>query len=49
MGIFAALDVSQDETAVCVVSQGGTILTETKVATCPGAIASRGSIWRPGL
>ena len=29
MGIFAALDVSQDETAACVVSQDGTILAET--------------------
>lgn len=45
MGIFAALDVSQDETAVCVVSQDGTILAETKVATCPDAIADWLSTW----
>ena len=39
MGVFAALDVSQDETAICVVDQDGTILAETKVPTCPDAIA----------
>jgi transposase len=49
MGMFAALDVSQDETAVCVVSQDGTILAETKVATCPDAIADWLSTWRDGL
>ena len=49
MGIFAALDVSQDETAVCVVSQDGTILAETKVSTCPDAIADWLSTWRDGL
>ena len=36
MGLFAVLDVSQDETAVCVVTQDGTILAETKVTSCPG-------------
>ncbi len=39
MGVFAALDVSQEETAICVVSQDGAILAEAKVATCPDAIA----------
>lgn len=39
MGAFAALDVSQKETAICLVDQGGTILAETKVSTCPEAIA----------
>ena len=49
MGIFAALDVSQDETAVCVVSQDGTILAETKVTTCPDAIADWLSTWSDDL
>ena len=39
MGVFAALDVSQEETAVCLVDQEGTILAEAKVSTCPDAIA----------
>ena len=39
MSVFAALDVSQDETAICVVDQDGIILAEAKVPTCPDAIA----------
>lgn len=39
MGVFAALDVSQQETAICVVGQDGTLLAEAKVPTCPDAIA----------
>jgi len=39
MGVFAAPDVSQEETAICVVDQDGTILAETKVPTCPDAMA----------
>lgn len=39
MGMYAALDVSQEETAVCVVDQDGVILAEAKVPTCPDAIA----------
>lgn len=38
MEVFAALDVSQDDTAICLVSQDGSILAETKVPTCPDAI-----------
>lgn len=38
MSVFAALDVSQDETAICVVDQDGIILAEAKVPTCPDAI-----------
>jgi len=38
MGVFAALDVSQEETAICVVDADGTIIAETKVPTCPDAI-----------
>ena len=33
-GVFAALDVSRDQTAICLVSQDGTILAEAKVPTC---------------
>ncbi len=40
MGVFAALDVSQEQTAICVVSQDGEILAEAKVSTCPDAIAN---------
>ena len=39
MGVFAALDVSQEETAICMVDQEGAILAEAKVPTCPDAIA----------
>lgn len=39
MSVFAALDVSQEETAICVVDQNGGILAEAKVPTCPDAIA----------
>lgn len=39
MGMFAALDVSQDQTAICLVSEDGAILAEAKVPTCPDAIA----------
>ena len=41
MGAIAALDVSQEETAICLVEQDGAILAEAKVPTCPDAIASR--------
>lgn len=40
MGMFAALDVSQEETAICVVRQDGTQVAEAKVPTCPDAIAA---------
>jgi transposase len=39
MGVYAALDVSQEETAICVVGQDGALLAEAKVPTCPDAIA----------
>jgi len=39
MGVFAALDVSQNETAVCVVRPDGELVAEAKVPTCPDAIA----------
>lgn len=37
---YAALDVSQETTAICVVDERGRIIREKKVATCPDAIAS---------
>lgn len=40
MGEYAALDVSQEETAICVVGEDGAILAEVKVPTCPDAISS---------
>ena len=39
MGVFAALDVSQEKTAICIVDDRGAIQAEGKVATCPQAIA----------
>jgi transposase len=39
MEYFAGLDVSIDETAICVVSDGGDVVLETSVATDPGTIA----------
>ncbi|PJN93184.1 IS110 family transposase, partial [Amaricoccus sp. HAR-UPW-R2A-40] len=35
MPSYAALDVSQETTAICVVDEAGRILAEKKVATCP--------------
>lgn len=45
--MFAALDVSQEQMAVCVVDAGGAILAEGKVAACPDAIAAWLAQW-PG-
>ncbi|WP_240722525.1 transposase [Poseidonocella sp. HB161398] len=39
MSAFAALDVPQEQTAICVVNVSGRVLAEAKVATCPDAIA----------
>jgi hypothetical protein len=39
MEMFAALDVSQEDTAICVVTSDGTMVAEAKVPTCPDAIA----------
>lgn len=49
MGVFAALDVSQETTAVCVVDNKGAILAEGKVATCPEAIATWLERWSESL
>ena len=40
MPCFAALDVSQETTAICVVDDDGTIIAETTIATCPDVITS---------
>lgn len=40
MGYFAALDVSQEQTAICVVDEQGSTLAEGKVSTCPEASAA---------
>jgi len=40
MNVFAALDVSQDLTAIFVVDGAGTLLAEAKVRTCPNAISA---------
>ncbi len=40
MPSYAALDVSQETTAICVVDETGRILAEKKVATCPDAITN---------
>lgn len=39
MGMFAALEASQEETAICVGGLTGELVTEAKVPTCPDAIA----------
>jgi transposase len=40
MSNYAALDVSLDTTAICVVDESGRIIAERKVTSCPDAIAS---------
>ena len=40
MPCFAALDVSQETTAICVVDDDGTIIAETTIATCPDGVTS---------
>ena len=49
MGICAALDVSQEFTAICVIDDGGALLAEGKVATCPDAIATWLGRWTGAL
>lgn len=39
MAMFAALDGSQEETAICVVSEDGTQVAEANLPTCPHAFA----------
>jgi transposase len=40
MTTYAALDVSQEATAICVVDETGRATAENKVATCPEAIGT---------
>jgi len=40
MVTFAALDVSQESTAICVVDEAGRIVAEKKIPTCPDRIES---------
>lgn len=49
MGVFAALDVSQDQTAICVVDQDGAMIAEAKVVTCPDVIAEWLERWSGDL
>ena len=55
MDLYAALDVSLDETAICVVDRDGAIVLEAKVASEAAAIAlgcnpmprpCAGSVWK---
>lgn len=49
MGVFAAMDVSQEKTAICVADARGAILAEGKVATCPEAISRWVERWSDQL
>ena len=49
MSTFAALDVSQEATAVCVVDDAGRVVVERKIPTCPEAISSFLTRHAPGL
>lgn len=40
MPYYAGLDVSQEKTAICIINDEGRIVSEQKVVTCPGAIAT---------
>jgi hypothetical protein len=40
MNQYAALNVSLEQTAICVVDESGRKLCEGRVATCPDAIAA---------
>jgi transposase len=40
MSHYAALDVSQETTSICLVDESGLIVMEKKVATCPDAMAA---------
>ncbi len=37
---YAALDVSQERTSVCLVDETGRVISEAKLPTCPKAIAA---------
>ena len=46
---YAALDVSQDATAICVVDESGRVTAEKKVTTCPEVIGTWLGKHAPGL
>jgi transposase len=49
MSVFAALDVSQEQTAICMVDGAGAVIAEGKVETCPDAIAAWLGRWTTAL
>jgi hypothetical protein len=49
MTSYAALDISPETTAICMVDERGDIMSEKTVATCPEAIAAQLSTSAPGL
>ena len=49
MPCYAALDVAQATTAICVVDEEGRILAEKTVTTCPDAITDFLANRAPGL
>jgi transposase len=49
MKYYAGLDVSMEETSVCVVDANGRVISEAKVATEPAAIAAHLAPWRGKL
>lgn len=46
---YAGLDVSMEETAICVIDAEGTVVSEAKVASDPGAIACHLAQWTKTL
>ncbi len=46
---YAGLDVSMEETAICVVDDGGVVVAEMRVASEPQAIAVAFAPWRETL
>jgi transposase len=46
---YAGLDVSMEETAVCVIDSDGSVVAEAKVASEPGALAAYLVRWRGSL
>jgi transposase len=49
MAQYAALDVSQEETAICIVDESGRVTAEKKVTTCPEVISTWLGKHAPGL
>ncbi|HUC61919.1 MAG TPA: IS110 family transposase [Alphaproteobacteria bacterium] len=49
MNQYAALDVSMEQTAICVVDELGRVISEKKVTTCPESITTWLLAYAPGL